>query len=68
LSILEKVAPSSPKNVTYINHKIQNFIIEVISMQVAEHIVEEKGYSFSTIKMDGVAYSRKDIPILSKDL
>lgn len=43
---LAKIAPTIPKNATYISHDIQNEIIELMSTLVTEHIVEELGDSF----------------------
>ncbi|KAK0147976.1 hypothetical protein N1851_012343 [Merluccius polli] len=47
-----KIALTFPKNATYISHDIQNGIIELINKLVTEHIVEEIGDSFYTIKMN----------------
>ncbi|KAJ3582910.1 hypothetical protein NHX12_000116 [Muraenolepis orangiensis] len=50
---LAKLAPTIPKNATYISHDIQNDIIDLMSKVVTEHIVEEIGDSFNTVTMDG---------------
>ncbi|KAJ3583322.1 hypothetical protein NHX12_025626, partial [Muraenolepis orangiensis] len=50
---LAKIAPTIPKNATYISHDIQNDIIDLMSKVVTEHIVEEIGHSFYTVTMDG---------------
>uniref|UniRef100_A0A1A8US94 DUF4371 domain-containing protein n=1 Tax=Nothobranchius furzeri TaxID=105023 RepID=A0A1A8US94_NOTFU len=50
---LAKIIPAIPRNATYTSHEIQNVIIELMSRQVTEHMVEEIGNSFYTVKMDG---------------
>lgn len=37
---LAKTGPTIPNNATYINHDIQNEIVELVSKLVTEHIVE----------------------------
>ncbi|XP_070400266.1 zinc finger MYM-type protein 1-like [Nothobranchius furzeri] len=40
---LAKIIPAIPRNATYTSHEIQYVIIELMSRQVTEHIVEEIG-------------------------
>lgn len=50
---LARIAKNIPHNARYTSHDIQNELIEVMSALVREHIVEEVGESFYTLKADG---------------
>lgn len=59
LSILARKLQSCPKKMettphttTYTSHDIQNVIIELMSILATEHIVEEVGNVFYSIKVD----------------